>query len=104
MSMVSYYTRIIHVGYVGTCRDFKAAEEIVSLCNTSIVPDHADIVALQLVEDVDGGHAGVEILSIIVELKVINSHHVVVLTVGQCALECDSLRPVCSSISIVPEE
>ena len=72
MSMVSYYTRIIHVGYVGTCRDFKAAEEIVSLCNTSIVPDHADIVALQLVEDVDGGHAGVEILSIIVELKVIN--------------------------------
>ena len=101
--MVSYYTRIIHVGYVGTCRDFKAAEEIVSLCNTSIVPDHADIVALQLVEDVDGGHAGVEIRSIVVELKVVDGHKVVMLAVGESPLQGHGLWSIGPSVSIISE-
>ena len=101
MSMVSYYTRIIHVGYVGTCRDFKAAEEIVSLCNTSIVPDHADIVALQLVEDVDGIFAG-QVLGISpVVVEVIDGHEVVLLTVGGDILQGDGLRPGGPAISVV---
>ena len=85
----------------GTSWDFQAAEEIVSLGHTARVADHVDVVALELVEDVDGGHAAVEILSIIVELEVIDGHEVVVLTVGESPLQGDGLRSVGATVSVV---
>ena len=84
-------------------RDLQAPEEIVSLRHTAIVPDHVYVVALQLVEDVDGGHAGVEVLPIVIELEVIDGHEVVVLTVGESPLEGDSLRSVVATVCVVSE-
>ena len=84
-----------------TRRDFQAAEEIVSLGDAARAADHVDVVALELVEDVDGGHAVVEIRSIVVELEVIDGHEVVMLTVGQSSLQGDGLRPVGPTVSVV---
>ena len=84
-----------------TRRDLQTTEEVVSLSQTPRVPDHVDVVTLELVEDVDGGHAAVEILPIVVELEVIDGHEVVMLAVGESPLQCDGLRPVGSTVGVV---
>ena len=54
-----------------------------------------------MVDDVDGGHAGVEFLSIVVELEVIDGHEVVMLAVDGNILQGDGLRSVGATISVV---
>ena len=86
---------------IHTSRDFEAAEEIVILRRTARVADHLDVFALELVDDVDGGHAAVEILTVVVELEVIDSYEVVILTVGERIQQGDSLRSVAPTVSVV---
>ena len=84
-----------------TRRDLQTTEEVVSLSQTPRVPDHVDVVTLELVEDVDGGLAAVEFLPIVVELEVIDGDEVVMLTVGEGVLQGDGLRSVRPTVSIV---
>ena len=84
-------------------RDLQAPEEVESLRHTAIVPDHVDVVALELVEDVDRGHAGVEVRPVVIKFEVIDGHEVVVLTVGESPLQGNRLRPVVATVCVVSE-
>ena len=101
----SAISRIINLTLhlTATLRDLQTPEEVVSLRHAPVIPGHVNVVALKLVQDVNGGHAGVKVLPIVIELEVIDGHEVVVLTVGKGPLEGDCLRSVVSSISVVSE-
>ena len=89
--------RLLTAVHTDTTKEIVIVGHIKHLCR-----QFRELKALDIINDSDKGHAGNKIISVVSEVKVIDSQHVGVQTVNGRISQQNSLRAIGSSISIVP--